>query len=172
MALQEVKRFIQYLSENRKALADYNKKLQKSGCFIFTEPTYVSSGYYVSPMIPESIEDALLLEIIELDERSAKKLERLRFEKGEDYNFKDCLISKFNTMTAGKKTQKERILTHEENKRHRLFQKLAEWAREDGFDISTDDLLYFIGKAVLAVIAEHPDYDEKQIFETVVNDYF
>ncbi|WP_373484054.1 hypothetical protein [Acetobacterium sp.] len=172
MALQEVKRFMQYLSENRKALADYNKKLQESSCFIFTEPTFVSTGYYVSPMIPESIEDELLLEIIELDERSARKLERLRSEKGEEYNLKDCLVRKFNTMTTGKKTQKERILTHEENKRHRLFQKLAAWAQEDGFDISPDDLLYFIGKAVLAVIAEHPDYDENQIFESIVNDFF
>lgn len=171
MALTEVKRFIEYLEENRKALAEYNEKLLAGGSFMFNEPTLVSTGYYVSPMIPESIEDDLLQKIVELDEKSARKLENIGAEKGEKISLKHRLVRKFDEMVHGTENQEERILSQDETKRHRLFEHLAELAREDGFDISTDDLLYFIGKAVLVSIAEHPDYDETQIFDSVLNSF-
>ncbi|HEY5556548.1 hypothetical protein, partial [Acetobacterium sp.] len=82
MALTEVKRFMSYIAENRKALIEYNEKLLKSGSFLFTEPTVISTGYYASPMLPENIEDDLLQRIIELDEKSAKKLEKISEAQG------------------------------------------------------------------------------------------
>lgn len=171
MALTEVKRFIGYIKENRKALEIYNKKLMESGSYIFPEPFVISTGYYVSPMLPENLEDELLQRIIELDETSARKLEKISASQGKKINLKDRLITKFDALVYGRRTPKEYILTHEEMKRHKLFHKLAELARDDGFDISTDDLLYYIGKAVLVIIAEHPDYNDIQIMDAVLDSF-
>lgn len=168
MALTEVKRFIQYLNENRKALTEYNEKLMQSGSFLYPEPTFVSTGYYVSPMIPESIEDDLLQRIIELDEKSAHKLEKISKENGKKISLKNRLVRKFDKMMYRNENHEGRILSHEESKRHHLFKRLAELAKEDGFDISTDDLLYFVGKAVLVTITEHPDYNETQTFNEIL----
>ncbi|MBC3889840.1 hypothetical protein GH810_16165 [Acetobacterium paludosum] len=171
MALTEVKRFIKYLAENRKALTEYNEKLLASGSFRYNEPMLVSAGYYASPMIPENIEDDLLQRIIDLDGRSARKLEKLSAEKGEIISLKDRLVSKFDELVHGTENKKEYVLNNEEIKRHRLFEHLAKLAQEDGFNISTDDLLYFIGKAVLVIIVEHPDFDETQIFNAVLDSF-
>jgi len=168
MALTEVKRFMNYIVENRKILEEYNKKFMESGSFVLSDPIMVSSGYYVSPMIPENLEDELLQRIIELDETSARKLEKISETQGKKINLKDRLVRKFDELWYPEETPEERVLTRDEMKRHKLFNRLAELARDDGFDISTDDLLYFIGKAVMVVIKEHPDYNENQTFETIL----
>lgn len=171
MALQEVKRFIHYLNENRKSLEKYNQQLQVSNTFLYSEPVIVSTGYYVSPMIPESIEDDLLQKIIKIDEISTIKLKKLNDAQGVKDSFSEKILSKFDKMVHPNENVEERILSREEAKRHKLFEKLAELAKEDGFDISTDDLLYFIGKAVLVIIKEHSDYDETQIFDEILKTF-
>lgn len=168
MALSEVRRFVHYIKKNRETLEAYNTKLMLTGSYIFSEPTVMSSGYYVSPMLPENLEDELLQRIIQIDEVSARKLEKLSEEKGEKISLKDRLVTKFDEVIYKKQSQKEHILSREEMKRHKLFDRLAKIAREDGFDISTDDLLYFIGKAVLVIITEHPEYNEIQILDEVI----
>lgn len=171
MALKEVKRFMNYIKENRKALETYNEKLLESGSFIFTEPTVVSTGYYVSPMLPENLEDDLLERIIQLDETSARKLEKISESRGQKISLKDRIVTKFDAIMFNGETPKEHILTHEEMKRHKLFDRLADLARDDGFDISTEDLLYFIGKAVEVIMAEHPEYNDIQIIDAVLNSF-
>ncbi len=171
MALQEVKRFIRYLNENHKALENYNQQLQISNTFLYSEPVIVSTGYYVSPMIPESIEDELLQKIIKIDEISTIKLKELNNRQGIKDSFSEKIIKKFDDLIHPNENIEERILSREETKRHKLFEKLAELAKEDGFNISTDDLLYFIGKAVLVIIKEHPDYDETQIFDEILKTF-
>ncbi|AFA48681.1 hypothetical protein [Acetobacterium woodii] len=171
MALQEVKRFINYLNENRKALEKYNQQLQISNTFLYSEPVIVSTGYYVSPMIPESVEDDLLQKIIKIDEIATIKLKKLNDAQGIENSFSEKVLRKFDEMFHPNENIEDRILDREEAKRHKLFEKLAELAKEDGFDISTDDLLYFIGKAVLVEIKEHPDYDETQIFDEILKTF-
>jgi MoaA/NifB/PqqE/SkfB family radical SAM enzyme len=171
MALKEVTRFMKYIQENHKLLEAYNKRLIEYGSYLFTEPSMISSGYYVSPMLPENLEDELLQKIIELDERSAKKLEKISKSNGKKINLKDRLLIKFDAFQGKDCNPIECILSHDELKRHRLFERFAIIAREDGFDITTDDLLYFVGKAVLVIIAEHPDYDAMEIFDEVVKEF-
>lgn len=170
MALTEVKRFMNYIAENRKALIEYNEKLLKSGSFLFTEPTVISTGYYASPMLPENIEDDLLQRIIELDEKSAKRLEKISEAQGEKISLKDRLVTKFDELVYDE-TPNEHRLTRDEMKRQKLFNRLSQLARDDGFDISTDDLLFYIGKAVLVVIKEHPEYNETQILEIILKSF-
>lgn len=170
MALTEVKRFINYIAENRKALEVYNEQLMKSGSFLFTEPTVISTGYYASPMLPENLEDDLLQRIIDLDESSARKLEKISEAQGKMISLKDRLVRKFDEIVYDE-TPIEHILTRDEMKRQKLFNRLASLAREDGFDISTDDLLYFIGKAVMVVIKEHPDYNDTKILEAILKSF-
>ncbi len=162
---------MKYIQENHKLLEAYNKRLIEYGSYLFTEPSMISSGYYVSPMLPENLEDELLQKIIELDERSAKKLEKISKSNGKKINLKDRLLIKFDAFQGKDCNPIECILSHDELKRHRLFERFAIIAREDGFDITTDDLLYFVGKAVLVIIAEHPDYDAMEIFDEVVKEF-
>ncbi|KNZ40442.1 hypothetical protein [Acetobacterium bakii] len=171
MALTEVKRFMNYIAENRKTLEEYNKKLLESGSFVFTDPVLVSSGYYVSPMLPENLEDELLQRIIDMDEKSARKLEKISESQGKKISLKDRLVRKFDELWYPKETPEERILTRDEAKRHKIFNRLAELARDDGFDISTDDLLYYIGKSVMVIIKEHPEYEDAQIFDAILNSF-
>ncbi|WKY46502.1 hypothetical protein Q5O24_08895 [Eubacteriaceae bacterium ES3] len=170
MALSEVQRFMNELNKNREALEAYNERLLKSGSFAFAEPMTVTNVYYGLPMIPETIEDELLQKIVELDEKSAKKLERISELDGEKISLKDRLVQKFDELIYHESVE-EHLLSQEESKRHHLFERLSEIAREEGFDISTDDLLYFIGKAVLVIIKENPEYDEVQIFDELVSSF-
>jgi len=170
MALSEVKRFMNYIAENRKVLEVYNKKLMESGSFLFTEPTVISTGYYASPMLPENIEDDILQQIIELDEKSAKKLEQISDAQGEKISLKDRLVRKFDELIYDE-TPIEHRFTRDEMKRQRLFNRLAKLAREDGFDISTDDLLYYVGKAVMVTIKEDPECTETQIMEALLKSF-
>lgn len=170
MALTEVKRFMNYIAENRKALEEYNEQLMKSGSFLFTEPTVISTGYYASPMLPENLEDDLLQRIIDLDESSARQLEKISAAHGEKISLKDRLVRKFDELVYDE-TPIEHRLTRDEMKRQKLFNRLSKLARDDGFDISTDDLLYFIGKAVMVIIKEHPDYNDTQILEAILKSF-
>jgi len=170
MALSEVQRFMRALNENREALEAYNEKLLKTGSFAYGEPMTVTNVYYGLPMIPETIEDELLQKIVELDGKSAKKLEKISEQQGEKISLKNRLVQKFDEMIY-KESVEERVLNHEESKRHQLFDRLSEIAREEGFNISTDDLLYYIGKAVLVIIKENPDDDEAQVFKKLVKSF-
>jgi hypothetical protein len=170
MALSEVQRFMRVLNENRAALEAYNEKLLKTGSFAYGEPMTVTNVYYGLPMIPETIEDELLQKIVELDEKSAKKLEKISEQNGQKINLKNRLVRKFDQLVYRENREKH-VLDREESKRHSLFDRLSEIAREEGFNISTDDLLYYIGKAVLVIIKENPDYDEAQVFEELVKSF-
>lgn len=171
MALSEIKRFIKHIEENRKALHDYSKKMSETRWGLYTEPTVISSGYYASPMLPEKLQDDLLRQIIELDEKSAKKLEKLCESQEEKNKIKNRMVQKFDEVRYKGQTPVEYHLTKEEEKRQKLFSRLSEVARADGFDISTDDFLYFIGKAVMVIIKEHPDYTEPQIFNALIRSF-
>lgn len=170
MALSEVQRFMSYLNKNRQALEVYNKKLCDYSSFLYLGPAIVSTGYYATPMIPEPIEDELLLKIVEIDGKAAKRLEKINQSKGKEISVKQWLVEKFDELIY-KESSQEHILNEEETKRHQLFERLAELAREEGFNISTDDLLYFIGKAVLVIIEENPDYSETQVFNAVLKSF-
>jgi len=171
MALKEVTRFMKYIQKNRELLEEYNKRLLDYGSYLFTEPSMISTGYYVSPMLPENLEDDLLQKIIELDKRSAKKLEKISASNGKKINLKDRLLIKFDELQGRNCDPIECVLSHDEIKRHRLFERFALLGQEDGFDITADDLLYFVGKAVLVVITEHPDYNAMEIFDEVVKEF-
>ncbi|MGV8907151.1 MAG: hypothetical protein ACOH15_11195 [Acetobacterium sp.] len=170
MALTEVKRFMNYIAQNRKALEAYNDKLMKSGSFLFTEPTVIATGYYASPMLPENIEDDILAQIIELDEKSAKRLEKISENQGEKISLKDRLVRKFDELVYDE-TPIEHTLNRDEMKRQKLFDRLAQLARDDGFDISTDDLLYYVGKAAMVTIKEDPECTETQIMEALLKSF-
>jgi len=170
MALTEVKRFMQHIEENRKLHDFYDEKLMDETRWgLYKEPTVITTGYYATPMLPEKLEDDLLQRIIELDEKSAKKLEKFYTSNEEKITLKNRMVRKFDEVVYGKTPTEEHVLNRDEIKRQKLFNQLAELARADGFDISTDDLLYFIGKAVMVVIKEHPDYNEQQIFNAVIS---
>ncbi|MGL4606723.1 MAG: hypothetical protein ACRCU3_04595 [Eubacteriaceae bacterium] len=171
MALSEVKRFIEYVKHNREMLEEYNEKLLTSGSYIFSEPTVMTSGYYVSPMLPENLEDELLQKIIQLDEASSHRLKKINEEKGRKISLKDRMLTRFDEVRYKKQLSKEYALSTEEVKRHKLFERLAKLAVEDGFNISVDDLLYYIGKAVLVIIAEHPEYNEIEILDEILNSF-
>jgi len=172
MALSEVKRFIKHIEKNRKLHDSYNVELtDETRWGLYTEPTVISTGYYASPMLPEKLQEDLLQRIIELDEKSGRKLEKLCTTPEEKITLKNRMVKKFDDVKANNQTQKEVVLTRDEIKRQKLFSRLSELARADGFDISTDDLLFYIGKAVMVVIKEHPDYTESSVFDAVLGQF-
>lgn len=172
MALSEVKRFIKHIEKNRKLHEHYDEELTNETRWgLYTEPTVISTGYYASPMLPEKLQEDLLQRIIELDEKSARKLEKFYMTPEERLTLKNRMVEKYDDLRANNQTPIEVVLTRDEIKRQKLFSRLAELARADGFDISTDDLLYYIGKAVMVVIKEHPDYTESSVFDAVLGQF-
>lgn len=65
------------------------------------------------------------------------------------------------------KSKEERL----EERRHRLFGKLAEIARDEDFNVTQDDLEYYIGQSVEKLIEENPDNDAVQILEKLLDSF-
>src|SRR5665647_288509 len=96
MALSEIKRFMKHIEENRTALDVYGEKLDETRWGLYTEPNVITSGYYASPMLPEKLDDDLLKRIIEFDEKSARKLEKISQSQEEKNKIKNRMVEKYD----------------------------------------------------------------------------
>ncbi|MEF9919099.1 MAG: hypothetical protein RR790_07535 [Eubacterium sp.] len=172
MALSEVKKFIAYIKANRKSLEQYNEKLLENGSYMFMDPALMSESYPPLTTIPENPEDDILEEIINLKDKEDNDQEKeTEKELGTKEKFTDRIADKWNNFVDDVvfegKTKEMRIV----EKIHRLFEKLSEIAKEENFEVSQDDLEYYIGRSVSQLINQHPKADQVQILEKLLDDF-
>ena len=164
MALQEVKKFITYIKDNREALEKYNEKLLETGSYMFMDPALMTESYTPLTTIPDNPEDDILEEIIHIAEKEANPAPKKE-------GLGEKIASKWDEFVEGVvfdgKSKEERL----EERRHRLFGKLAEIARDEDFNVTQDDLEYYIGQSVEKLIEENPDNDAVQILEKLLDSF-
>ena len=171
MALQEVKKFITYIKDNREALEKYNEKLLETGSYMFMDPALMTESYTPLTTIPDNPEDDILEEIFHIDDKQQEEAEKEANPAPKKEGLGEKIANKWDEFVEGVvfdgKSKEERL----EERRHRLFGKLAEIAKDEDFDVTQDDLEYYIGQSVEKLIEENPDDDAVQILEKLLDSF-
>lgn len=171
MALQEVKKFITYIKDNREALEKYNEKLLETGSYMFMDPALMTESYTPLTTIPDNPEDDILEEIIHIDDKQQEEAEKETNPAPKKEGLGEKIASKWGgfveDVVFDGKTKEKRL----EERRHRLFGKLAEIAKDENFEVTQDDLEYYIGQSVEKLIDENPKDDAVQILEKLLDSF-
>ncbi len=167
MGSQAVNAFVRHIKESRDVLEQYNTALLESGSYMLPD-SMMGDGLAPITTLPENPEDTLLQEIIQSDDRA------LGDEKTVEAN-KKTIISQFSEMMEDFMTNVIYGGTSPEKRmaqrRHRLFERLAQLGQEDGFDVSADDLEYYLGVEIRAMLKAQPDATPGQIIAALLNEF-
>lgn len=170
MALQEVKKFMVYIKKNREALEKYNEKMLETGSYMFMDPALMTESYTPLTTIPDNPEDNILEEIIHIDDKQLEEEVKGSAPKQKE-GLGEKIVNKWGEFVEDVvfegKTKEERL----EKRRHHLFGKLAEIAKDEKFEVTQDDLEYYIGQSVEKLIQDNPEDDAAQILEKLLENF-
>ncbi|MDD4690896.1 hypothetical protein [Eubacterium aggregans] len=173
MGKDSVKKFFEQIKKDHDELERYNETLIESGSYLLTDPMMMGEGFPVVATLPENPEESILEEIIETDEKSDKEQVKEKERSLNHGEKKETLVKLFSGMMDDFVTNVIHDGKSEETrlgeKRKKLFKKLAELAVDDGYDLTADDLEYYVGEEIREILKKDPKASPGQIIRTLID---